>query len=99
MVNLGGDADSAGAILGALAGAWHGVDAIPARWLDGLQNREGVDARAQALARRSTAGIEIPDLVTTEQVLSAREADCRNHLIAAASSHTGGGDFGANQRV
>jgi ADP-ribosylglycohydrolase len=96
VVNLGGDADSTGAILGALAGAHYGLQAIPVRWLAGLQNREGVDARAVALAHRSTAGIEIPDLVATERALSAREAECRSHLM----SHTpNGGDLGANRRI
>ena len=54
VVNLGGDTDTAGAILGAMAGAYYGVDAIPQRWLDGLQNRDGIEARAIALAHRST---------------------------------------------
>ena len=67
VVNLGGDADTAGAILGAMAGAYYGVDAIPTRWLDGLQNREGIESRAIALAQRSIAGLDIPDLVATEQ--------------------------------
>jgi len=31
-VNLGDDADTAGAIYGQLAGAFHGVDRIPERW-------------------------------------------------------------------
>ena len=99
VVNLGGDADSAGAILGALAGASYGVDAIPARWLAGLENREGVDARAIALARRSTAGVEIPDLVATEQALSEREEACRKHLMSSATPKANGGDLGANRRV
>ncbi len=43
VVNLGGDTDTAGAILGAMAGAYYGVDAIPQRWLDGLQNRDGIE--------------------------------------------------------
>ena len=60
VVNLGGDTDTAGAILGAMAGAHYGVDAIPTRWLDGLQNREGIEARAIALAQRSTRGLHIP---------------------------------------
>jgi ADP-ribosyl-[dinitrogen reductase] hydrolase len=33
VVNRGGDADTTGAILGMVAGAVHGVDAIPRRWL------------------------------------------------------------------
>ena len=53
VVNLGGDTDTAGAILGAMAGAYYGLDAIPQRWLDGLQNRDGIESRAIALAQRS----------------------------------------------
>ena len=99
VVNLGGDADSTGAILGAIAGAWYGVEAIPQRWLDGLQNRDGVDARALALARRSPLGIEIPDFIATEQMLSGRETDCRKHLMTASPPNSPGGDLGANQPV
>ena len=100
VVNLGGDADSTGAILGALAGAHFGAKAIPARWLEGLQNREGIEARALALAHRSSEGIEIPDLVATEQALSAREAACRTHLMAAQQApNPNGGDLGANRRL
>jgi ADP-ribosyl-[dinitrogen reductase] hydrolase len=47
-VNQGGDADTAGAIAGMLAGATYGLDAIPARWLARL-DRDIADAiRAQA---------------------------------------------------
>jgi ADP-ribosyl-[dinitrogen reductase] hydrolase len=37
VVNLGGDADSAGAVVGALAGAAYGQRAIPDPWRDALQ--------------------------------------------------------------
>jgi ADP-ribosyl-[dinitrogen reductase] hydrolase len=37
-VNLGGDADTAGACTGALAGACWGLDAIPGRWQQGLES-------------------------------------------------------------
>ena len=37
VVNLGGDADTAGAVVGALAGAAYGLEAIPRRWRDALQ--------------------------------------------------------------
>jgi ADP-ribosyl-[dinitrogen reductase] hydrolase len=96
VVNLGGDADSTGAILGALAGAHYGSQAIPTRWLDGLQNRQGIDARARALVRRSAQGLDIPDLVATEQALSAQEAACRSQLIAHSPN---GDDLGANRRL
>jgi ADP-ribosyl-[dinitrogen reductase] hydrolase len=37
VVNLGGDADSAGAVVGALAGAAYGLAAIPVRWRAALR--------------------------------------------------------------
>src|SRR5262249_29192732 len=36
VVNLGGDADSTGAVCGQIAGAYYGVSAIPAGWLEKL---------------------------------------------------------------
>jgi ADP-ribosylglycohydrolase len=94
VVNLGGDTDTAGAILGALAGASYGAEGIPRRWLDGLQNRGGIEARAEALARRSTQGLDIPDLVATEHELSRREGESLERFAALARN---GGDQGANQ--
>ncbi len=97
VVNLGGDADTAGAILGALAGAHYGESAIPARLLDGLHNRDGVALRAEALAQRSRNGLDpIPDLVETERRLSDLEAMCRDDLLALRQN---GGDLGANRRI
>lgn len=37
VVNLGNDADTAGAVVGALAGAAYGLEAIPVRWREVLQ--------------------------------------------------------------
>jgi poly(ADP-ribose) glycohydrolase ARH3 len=37
-VMFGGDADSIGAIAGAIAGAYHGVKGIPAKWINRLEN-------------------------------------------------------------
>ncbi|HEV3162634.1 MAG TPA: ADP-ribosylglycohydrolase family protein [Isosphaeraceae bacterium] len=96
VINQGGDTDTAGAILGALAGAHYGIDAIPGHWLAGLQNREGIDLRAIALTRRSASGLTIPDLVETERRLSDREGLCRERLLAYQQS---GGDLGANRRL
>jgi len=37
VVNLGDDTDTAGAVVGALAGAAYGLEAIPKRWRDALR--------------------------------------------------------------
>jgi ADP-ribosylglycohydrolase len=39
-VNLGGESDAIGAMTGAIAGAYHGERAIPARWLEQLEEGE-----------------------------------------------------------
>lgn len=48
-VNFGDDADTSGAVTGALAGAREGVGAIPARWLAVLEPREELRALAHRL--------------------------------------------------
>jgi ADP-ribosylglycohydrolase len=50
-VNLGDDADTTGAVYGQLAGAFHGVDAIPTRWRSALASRERLEAYADDLLR------------------------------------------------
>lgn len=39
-VNLGGDSDTIGAVAGQIAGAIHGLDGIPRKWIDGLHDHE-----------------------------------------------------------
>jgi ADP-ribosyl-[dinitrogen reductase] hydrolase len=48
-VNLGGDADTVGAIAGALAGACYGFSTIPHRWLVGFRHTGQLLALAQRL--------------------------------------------------
>jgi ADP-ribosyl-[dinitrogen reductase] hydrolase len=48
-VNLGGDADTVGAITGALAGAAYGITAIPSRWLGALRDLPQVTSTAYRL--------------------------------------------------
>ncbi|MBM7623408.1 ADP-ribosylglycohydrolase family protein [Sporohalobacter salinus] len=38
VINLGGDTDTLGAMTGAIAGAYHGYNAIPSNWLNQLEN-------------------------------------------------------------
>jgi ADP-ribosyl-[dinitrogen reductase] hydrolase len=54
-VNRGGDADTAGAIAGAIAGARYGLSAIPRRWVNALDAglREELASLAEQLVRRS----------------------------------------------
>lgn len=49
-VNRGGDADTTGAIVGALAGAYYGMESIPVRWLKRM-NRQVTDEVTQQAER------------------------------------------------
>lgn len=51
VVNLGGDSDTAGAVYGGLAGVFYGYEAIPSRWVNGMQNRGLISDIAGRFAR------------------------------------------------
>ena len=70
VVNRGGDADTTGALAGQLAGAYYGLQAIPARWLRRLDVRVNVGIRIQtagllALTARGTSCSTPPMLLPT----------------------------------
>jgi len=48
-VSLGGDADTIGAMAGAIAGACYGAQEIPERWMNKLENREYIKKLAEKL--------------------------------------------------
>lgn len=48
-VMMGGDTDTIGAVVGAVAGTRFGVDALPERWLDSLAVRDELDTLASHL--------------------------------------------------
>ncbi len=52
-INAGGDTDSIGCITGALCGAFHGIDAFPQNWINGLENMEGLKRIALMLYEKS----------------------------------------------
>jgi ADP-ribosyl-[dinitrogen reductase] hydrolase len=54
-VNMGGDADTTGAMVGMLAGAKYGVDAIPKRWLKSLDQDVHKKIKSQTKALLSLA--------------------------------------------
>lgn len=61
VVNLGGDSDTAGAVYGGLAGVYYGYEAIPPRWVNGMQNGGMI---------RDISG-KFADLVPTEEPSSS----------------------------
>jgi ADP-ribosyl-[dinitrogen reductase] hydrolase len=48
-INLGGDADTVGAVTGQIAGALYGIKNIPPEWLDGLHHKSKILMRVEAL--------------------------------------------------
>jgi ADP-ribosylglycohydrolase len=54
-VNLGDDADTTAAVYGQLAGAFHGVEGIPAEWRERVARRELIEDYADALLKLSTS--------------------------------------------
>jgi len=48
-VSLGGDTDTIGAMTGAIAGAYWGVEAIPGKWRDRLENGKFIEKLAEKL--------------------------------------------------
>ncbi|KAF7169105.1 hypothetical protein CNMCM5623_001913 [Aspergillus felis] len=53
VVNLGDDADTVGAVYGGLAGAYYGLEEIPAEWIAGLQKKAVVEEIASGLCSLS----------------------------------------------
>ena len=55
-INVGGDADTTGAMMGALLGALHGWAAFPDEWKEGLEASDRLRAEAEALVERLPHG-------------------------------------------
>jgi len=49
-ISLGGDTDTVGAMVGAMAGACWGVEGIPSDWVKGIANSEALIHRATKLS-------------------------------------------------
>jgi ADP-ribosyl-[dinitrogen reductase] hydrolase len=50
-VNLGDDADTTGAVAGALAGCYYGFTGLPGRWADTVRHRERLERAVAGLLR------------------------------------------------
>ena len=77
-VGRGGDADTMGAVTGALCGALHGASGLPEPLLSGLANRKQIRARALALAARKVSGTQFADLYDMEEALTRKEIQERD---------------------
>jgi ADP-ribosyl-[dinitrogen reductase] hydrolase len=64
-INLGGDTDTIGAMVGALAGARLGLNEIPSRWLDDLRATGTLMGRIDQVVAHET-GDPMPDLIALE---------------------------------
>jgi ADP-ribosyl-[dinitrogen reductase] hydrolase len=53
-VNLGDDADTTGAIVGQIAGAYYGVDGIPGHWIEKIRMRSDIERLALSLLEASS---------------------------------------------
>lgn len=49
-INVGGDADTTGAMMGALLGTLHGWEAFPTEWKEGLEGADHLRVQAEGLA-------------------------------------------------
>lgn len=72
-VNSGGDADTVGAMTGAVLGARFGVEDIPEGWIEGLMNTEQVQARGRALRDREVDWAAWEDYIEMEKDLTRLE--------------------------
>lgn len=57
VVNLGGDADTVGAVYGGLAGSFYGVESLPAEWMDGLVRKDLVEGVVEGVVGLVERGI------------------------------------------
>lgn len=55
-VNLGDDADTVGAVYGGLAGAFYGIEDVPAEWIEGLVRRNMIDGVVEGVVRLVESG-------------------------------------------
>jgi ADP-ribosylglycohydrolase len=56
--NIDGDSDSVASIVGAISGAYNGVQVIPGKWIDRIENKDGLARTAELLLGRALTVVE-----------------------------------------
>ena len=79
-LNLGRETDKLGGLLGAWAGAVHGLSGIPQDWQTGLVNAREIKLRGEALAKRKKGSVG-KDLLDMELGLTQKEAEERRRYM------------------
>jgi ADP-ribosyl-[dinitrogen reductase] hydrolase len=78
-INLGGDTDTIGAIVGAILGARLGKTSIPASWVQSVLAHQQIEARGVYLATGQRPA-DFVDQLTFESEISRREMETRQRL-------------------
>lgn len=93
--NLGRDADTIGTMLGAICGAYKGLKAFPAKWIQALESSFGqktdvskaYDFEAQTMADQRALAAKLEKLIQNRRAEQARIEALRNALTEAMSSN------------
>ena len=83
--NYGRDCDSIAGMAGALAGAMHGVDAVPAAWIDAIDCENKCDMRPLAKGLATLSGILLERQITKleERTVFMKQLANTNHTWGA----------------
>ena len=74
-VTLGGDTDTIATMAGAMAGAYYGIDAIPAHWREQCEGVEEADAAAVKLHRLAVLDRKAGDMGIATEKSDSTEKD------------------------
>ena len=87
-VNLAGEADTIAAVTGGIVGAYYGIEALPPRWLEVLEQRERLATAGRRLAElRHRLVYEKPGLPSFEIRKAAPGILCGRNPLTAGDVH------------
>jgi len=72
-VSLGGDADTIGAMTGAIAGAFYGIEGIPSQWRETVENGDHIEQLAKKLWEVQSGAREKSVDETADEIPAAKD--------------------------